>query len=414
MRRSGTLPPPASPRGARQTRLGLALLGVLGVTSPLAAQRPVTLSDAIAAAQENAPQLALARADSAAARAGVGIARELPDPDLSLDYSRSVPTYHVIVEQPIDYPWLRSPRIRAAETAAGASRLTMAAARAAVRYQVELAYARAAGAAAIESLSRQDVANGEELVRSVRQRQAAGDVSDLDVELAEVTLGQLRNLALSDSLDALTAALRLQSLMGLPIDDVTIIVADSLGAVPAGPAAGDSALNVAAARAQLAAQEARLLLARRSRYPAPSLRAGFEEGDPDEPGLLPTFGVSIPIPLFSHGGAEVEQARAAADRARAELAAAERETELALATARREREVATARLAVDRAMVQDARRVAALSLTAYREGAYPLATVLEAQRNARDAQRQYLQDLMTSRGAEAAYRLATTAGGATP
>lgn len=413
MRRSGTLLPPGTRRGERRLRLGLALLGGLAAT-PLAAQRPVTLADAIAAAQRNAPQVALARADSAAARAGVGVAREFPNPDLSLDYSRSVPKYHVVVDQPIDYPWLRSVRIRAAETVAGASRLTVAAARAQVRYRVELAYARAAGAAAIESLSRQDVLNGEELVRSVRERRAAGDVSDLDVELAQVTLGQLRTQALGDSLQSLTAALELQSLMGLPIDRVTISVADSLAAVPAEPAAAPAALNVAAARAQLAAQEAQLLLARRSRYPAPSLRAGFEQGDPDAPGLLPTVGVSIPIPLFSHGGAEVAQARAAADRARAELAVVERETELALATARREREVATARLAVDRAMVQDARRVATLSLTAYREGAYPLATVLEAQRNARDALRQYLQDLMTSRSAEAAYRLATTAGGATP
>jgi cobalt-zinc-cadmium efflux system outer membrane protein len=401
----------------RARRVGLALLGGLAASTPLAAQRPVTLADAIAAAQASAPQLALARADSAAARAGVGVAREFPNPDLSLDYSRSVPTYHVVVEQPIDYPWLRSPRIRAAETAAGASRLTMAAERAAVRYQVELAYAQAAGAVAIESLSRQDVLNGEELARSVRQRREAGDVSDLDVELAEVTLGQLRNQALSDSLDALTATLRLQSLMGLPVDGVTISVADSLGAVPVEPGAAPTApaaLSVAAARERLAAQEAQLRLARRSRYPAPSLRAGFEQGDPDEPGLLPTFGVSIPIPLFGRGGAEVAQARADADRARAELAVVERETALALATASREREMAAARLAVDRAMVRDAERVAALSLTAYREGAYPLATVLEARRNARDAQRRYLQDLMTSRSAEAAYRLATTAGGATP
>jgi cobalt-zinc-cadmium efflux system outer membrane protein len=403
-------PPPGGRRGEWRLRVGLALLGGLAAT-PLAAQRPVTLAEAIAAAQQNAPQLALARADSAAARAGVGIAREFPNPDLSLDYSRSVPTYHVVVEQPIDYPWLRSVRIRAAETAAGASRLTMAAERAAVRYQVELAYAQAAGAAAIESLSRQDVLNGEELVRSVRARQATGDVSDLDVELAEVTLGQLRNLALTDSLESLTAALRLQSLMGLPLDGVEIRVADSLTAVPVAPDTVPSALNVAAAREQLAAQQAQLLLARRSRYPAPALRAGFEQGDPDEPGLLPTLGLSIPIPLFSRGGAEVAQARAAADRAQAELAVVERETALALATARREREVAAARLAVDRAMVQDAQRVATLSLTAYREGAYPLATVLEAQRNARDAMRQYLQDLMTSRSAEAAYRLATTAGG---
>jgi cobalt-zinc-cadmium efflux system outer membrane protein len=393
--------------------MGLALAaGFIAV--PLAAQRPVSLEEAVAAAQANAPELALAGADSAAARAGVGIAREFPNPTASLGYSKSVPNHHLEVEQPIDYPWLRSVRIRAAETAAGASRLTMAAERAVVRYQVELAYARAAGAAAIGSLSRQNVASGEDLVRSVRARQAAGDVSELDVELAEVTLGQLRNLALTDSLRSITSRLQLQSLMGLPIDRVEVTVADSLVDVPVAEAASPAVLRVAAAREQVAAQEAQLLLARRSRYPAPAVRAGFEQGDPSEPGLLPTLGISIPIPLFNHGGAEVAQARAAADRARAELALAERATALALATAARERDVATARLAVDREMVASAQRVATLSTTAYREGAYPLATVLEAQRNARDARRQYLEDLIASRVAEAAYRLATTAGGATP
>ena len=40
-----------------------------------------------------------------------------------------------------------------------------------------------------------------------------------------------------------------------------------------------------------------------------------------------------------------------------------------------------------------ANRVAALSLTAYREGASSLPNVLEAQRNARDVLAQYIDDL---------------------
>ena len=122
----------------------------------------------------------------------------------------------------------------------------------------------------------------------------------------------------------------------------------------------------------------------------------------------------MPLPIFSRGGAQVAQARAAAARAQAELATVRRETELALATATRERELARARLEIDRAMVAAAEKVATLSLTAYREGAYPLATVLEAQRSARDALRQYLDDLVAGQTAEAALALALSAGGPPP
>ena len=51
-----------------------------------------------------------------------------------------------------------------------------------------------------------------------------------------------------------------------------------------------------------------------------------------------------------------------------------------------------------------------MSLTAYHEGAYTLASVLEAQRSARDALRQFVQDLAEARTAEAEYVLARMAG----
>jgi cobalt-zinc-cadmium efflux system outer membrane protein len=166
----------------------------------------------------------------------------------------------------------------------------------------------------------------------------------------------------------------------------------------------------------LASARADLSLARRSRVPAPALRFGFETGDPtgSETGILPTVGISIPLPLFDRGGAAVDRARAGLSRADAERAMVEREVAASRASARRRWEAARRRLSVDGPLVQDALDVARQAREAYREGAYPLSSVLDAQRSARDVLRRRIEDLTAAREAVAAYRLAVIAGGATP
>lgn len=130
--------------------------------------------------------------------------------------------------------------------------------------------------------------------------------------------------------------------------------------------------------------------------------------------MLPTFGISIPLPFFDRGGAAVAQAEAAVRRADAQRAAVAREVATARAMTRRRWESAQERLVADEAAVESALQVAALAQDAYREGAYPLASVLEAQRGARDALSRRIQDLVEARSAAAAYRFAATAGGVLP
>jgi outer membrane protein TolC len=65
----------------------------------------------------------------------------------------------------------------------------------------------------------------------------------------------------------------------------------------------------------------------------------------------------------------------------------------AIAHAKRERENALARVVRDRQVVASATRVSTMSLTAYREGAASLTSVLDAQRTARDVLIQYIDDL---------------------
>ncbi|HXT47485.1 MAG TPA: TolC family protein, partial [Gemmatimonadaceae bacterium] len=166
-------------------------------------------------------------------------------------------------------------------------------------------------------------------------------------------------------------------------------------------------LPVAAAQRDLQSAEQTLALERRGIWSGLALQAGIENHDPTgaESGILPTFGLSLPLPFFNQGQGAIGVAAADRDRAKVELLAAQRESAALSARARRDLTAARARVARDRELVATADRVARLSLRAYAEGAYPLTTVLEAQRNARDSLVELIDDLVAANTAAAALRL---------
>ena len=220
--------------------------------------------------------------------------------------------------------------------------------------------------------------------------------------------------AATASLAALDGLLTVQLAIGLPAETATITLADSL--VPPSDSAPDPAgelLRVAAAVATLRSEDRNLALAHRSVLPAPSLQVGVERGDPAEPaqGVLPTVGLALALPLFNRNGGEIGQARAARDRAQANLDVTRRESAADVARARRSFAAALARLERDRRLLASADRVAAMSLQAYAEGAIPLANVLEAQRNAREALGRYIDDIAAANDAAGVVRLVTASSG---
>jgi cobalt-zinc-cadmium efflux system outer membrane protein len=401
--------------------------GVIGLCAALAApvagaaQQRVTLREAEAAALANGSRVRIAAADEAAARADVLTARAFPNPTVSADYSKSAPQYHLTADQPLEFPWLRRARIGAAQAGALGARYRLEIERAAVRFAVDSAYVQAAAARELFGLSARTEREGEELVRIARARQQAGDASELDVELALVSQGGLQAAALADSLAAVAALLDLQALMGIPSARPTIVLADSLASlpalappVPAGDGDGGALpLRVTAAQADVQARTASIAVERAGRWSAPSVTAGVEWHDPTggEPGYLPTFGVAIPLPLWDRNRGPIAAAQAGLLRARAELEAAQREGTAALAAAERSRAAAAVSVERGRALLAHAERVVALSTQGYREGAFPITTVIDARRAARDVLRQYVQDLAALRAAESAAALARTVGG---
>src|SRR5260370_11215113 len=244
-------------------------LMALGVACPaaLVAQQAVTRADAVAAALAGGARAAIGRADTIAALGTVRTARAFPNPTVSGSYTKDPPNYHALGDLPLDVPWVRAPRIGAAEAARDAAHNQFAFDRAAIVFDVDTTYTRTLAAAMHAHLSRRTAADADSLLKIAQLRRDVGDVSELDVRLSAVNAGQLENVAVDDSLAALASLLLLQLQMGLRADTPSIRLADSLVAPDDSAAmrgrSGDY-LPVSAAASRLRSAQRTLTLARAS------------------------------------------------------------------------------------------------------------------------------------------------------
>src|SRR2546423_7490586 len=206
-------------------RLALTLACLL-TPATLSAQRSVTRADAAAAALTRGARAALGRADTTAALGGVRAARAFPNPTFSGSYPTDAPNYHALGDLPLDLPWLRSPRIGAAEATRDAARYRFAFERAAIRFDVDTTYTRSLAAALHAQLSRRTAVDADSLLRIAELRRDVGDVSELDVRLAAVNSGQLANVAAGDSLPPLAPVFALPPQLGLTRADPAIVLVD--------------------------------------------------------------------------------------------------------------------------------------------------------------------------------------------
>ena len=370
-------------------------------------QQPITRQQAVESAVARGARAAVARADTLVGAAQLRSARQFENPSLSATYTKSLPRYHEIVNLPFDITGARSARIQSAQATRLASQYRFQFERAAAALDADTTYTRALAALEHVRLARRNARDADSLRRMAIVRRDAGDASELDVLLATVNAGQAANLAAVDSLTFVSTLFDLQAVMGLDTNAIAITPSDSL-VMPTDTRTGVATfvtLPVAAAEQSLTAAELSVRAQRRSIFAPFSIQAGVEHGDPSERGILPTFGVSIPLPILNRNRGAIAQAEAERERARAELALARFVTQTVIGRALRSRNLALERVQRDRLLVESASRVASMSLTAYREGAQGLPAVLEAQRNAREILTQYVDDVAEAWIATATLRL---------
>jgi outer membrane protein, heavy metal efflux system len=370
-------------------------------------QQPITRQQAIESAIVRGARSAVARADTLVGAAQLLTARSWDNPSLAATYSKSPPNYHAIVDLPLDVTGIRGARVQAAQAIRLASQYRFEFERAAAALDADTSYTRALAALERVRLSRRNARDADSLRRMAVIRRDAGDASELDVLLATLNAGQAANLSIADSVTLISSIFDLQIVMGLDTARIAIVPSDSLTMPPLTPpnAIPEVALPIAAARQALAAADLSVRVQRRSLFTPFSLQAGVEWGDPGLSGVLPTFGLSVPLPLLNRNRGPIALALAERERARAQLALALFQTQATIGRARREHAVALEKLQRDRVLVESANRIVAMSLVAYREGAQGLPAVLEAQRNARDILSQYITDLADAWIATATLRL---------
>jgi cobalt-zinc-cadmium efflux system outer membrane protein len=384
---------------------GLAgLVLVLGHIGLSPGAEPLTLERALTLADESNPRLRAAAAQTEGARAGIRTARAFPNPDLDAmvgqQRSRSnftAPEGEVTtlgLNQPIDLPMVRNPRIRAAEAGLEGSQLALAEVRLAVRATVKQAYFEVLRRKAEFEVAIENQKLLEDIRRRVQVRVDAGEAPRLELTRAEAESSVAANNAASARLRVAQAIVALRAAIGAPLPPDVEVIGD-LGAVPALPdfarlrdevLANYPALGQARAEAKRA--EARLETERALRIPRPSVRAGFEQQPDTNQWLL---GIGVPIPLWDQRQGQIGEAVAAFQEANANVERRRVELVAALDEAYARFQVATQSVAAyESAILRQAEAGLRVAEAAYRFGERGFIEVLDAQRVLRAARFEYL------------------------
>ena len=410
-------PPRLDPLPLPMTNLPLALWLCLASAQP---GEPLSLPQALAEAEQHAPEVAAVRAREATARAGILAAGALPPTALSFGAGQNDPPWSVGLSQKLPAFGARSARVDAASEDATSARLEALQAAAAARADARRAFFALVRAQQKLDLAEHSLALARSAEEAARARFEAGAAPRLDVVQARLTRAAAQATLGTQQAERAATAAELAVLLGrdptrplaprsdgappLPTLDAVLAAAEK------GPLAGAREAELRAARFQADA-------ARAERIPSPTLGVSAEgllapatplPGESNPPfALRATLDLEFPLFGFNHGeiavaDAKVEEARLRRDAAVrqriAALYAAHQRLSAALDAAARYREE----------ILPAADEAETTSLDAYRSGLIPLASLLEAQRSAAETRAQSVDAAFAAQDAFA--QLETAAG----
>jgi cobalt-zinc-cadmium efflux system outer membrane protein len=363
----------------------------------------LTLADALRLARDRRGALVIASANVAVARAEQRQAGAIPNPVARLGYTDDPPHGHATAEQSLEWLLTRGPARSASGQRVAAALADSAQRSADLGAEVRGAFYRAVAAQRALTLAQAQQALEDSLVTIADRRLAAGDISRIERDQAALEAGRTR-LDLSTARELLaTTRMELGRTIGLlpdeslpePVGRLDVGLGDALvDTRTATPAA------VVAALADSTAAALRVGVASRARLPLPTLEAGADWDDPSASGALLVLGLSLPLPLWQHGGAQLAQAEAEAVRA----AAASQEVRSAMrssqrATRTRVAEAALRALVLRDTLVPAARALRASATRAWAMGETGILPVLDAFRSERALELGLIEALVTWRDA---------------
>jgi cobalt-zinc-cadmium efflux system outer membrane protein len=357
----------------------------------------LTLSEAMARAGEANPALRAARTARAIDVAGLDVARQRPNPEVSVEVERETPHWAFAGTIPIEIGGKRQRRVDVANASIAATDAEVVNLVAQLRADVRRAYFLAVVAARRVSVA-QDLEGIATRARdAARERFQTGAAPQLEALQAELALAQAQNDVAAAAGEANAANAELNALLAFPADAAPTLV-DTLDK---GPSTAPSIVTAQAlaGNAELAmldkrieTERARVALATAMRHPDPAFTGTLTY---DAPGEF-TFGwraaAAVSLPVLTTGRPEVRVAEATLARAIAErdARAAEIGGTLRAALAR----ATAARQAVDRFLQEilpASLRVEQMAEESYRSGQTGLPAYLQTLQFAREVRQRAIQ-----------------------
>jgi len=350
---------------------------------------PLRLSDAIAQGRQNHPSIEAARAGLRASDSLVKVAGLRPNPTLDAEvenFSGSGPysgtdaaETTVGVNIPLELGGKRPARLAVANADRDISRLSVARTDADLVEQITIAYTNVVSADQRLLVEREHVALAQQGADAARKRVEAGKASPIESQRADVELMNAQVAVEKAQRAAVTARGELSRLTGIEtIASVDGIWFADVSAVP--PAEKGPSLSVATSEAELAGASARLRQARSLRTPDLNFGVGSRRfSETGDTALM--FRLSVPIPLFDSGTANVNVARAHVDQAEANRRAARLMATSEVAKAEAElADAAAAAKALNGPVLAAAMETARIARIGYAEGKFSQLDLIDAER----------------------------------
>lgn len=385
---------------ASRCLLSLLISGVLFAPEAMAQEtvQRVTLEQALDLFNQNNLEIRIARSG---ADEMSGLARQAaayPNPFVSLSYEplfegreRQSESYFNL-SQRIEWPSLRSSRVRAANRIARASRSQVTADSLRLAFDVARLYIQAVAAETRMATLQTVTEVFREAKNAIVERLGEGDVSGYDVRRLRVEWSRYENALARAKLGLHDAWRRLATLI-LPEGETAKIA-------PAAPlevqvqmsrleatiqTARSHRPEIAYAIERAEAARASVDAARASRLPSPTLTAGYKRQSDGFNGAV--MGLSLPLPVFNRNSGLIDARQAELHAAETQLILVERQIEIDVQRAFEIHSSLTARVAlIQEELLADASELLHIAQLSYDEGEMTLVELLDAAEAYRDAQ----------------------------
>ena len=406
----GRLCGPRSARLAACLLLWLAAASVPGIASAQsgpppaaagAAPRPVySLAQLAEIARHESPALRVSRADELAAQAGIVTARAYPNPEIELDGGSVRPNGSaslVQIAQPLENPWLRESRLKAAESGVGVARARTDALQSSLGAELRRRYFEMVRQKEQLQAFREDLLLTEQIRQRVLLRVRSGEAPRFDLVRAESEVAVARKNVDTSELRLRAAASGLRQLVSPNLADDFDVQADPTDLRAFGEddylamkqAIGERNPEVSVSREELEQAERQVSVERNLILPQVTLRATQER---DASVTINRVGAVFTVPLVNRREGPIAQAKAQAARARLALEQRRFEANAALDAAWQVYRSALSQVAaLEGGILERASTVVDIAGAAYRFGERGILEYLDAQRQFRLARNELIQ-----------------------